>query len=408
MTNDKRGVLGEVSVATLRASGSMKWSMFPHKINGHDTLPCFVAEMDFPPASVIREALARWASEGSLGYRDPALVENFQRVVAQYYAGAGMDIPLSTVRPLSDVMTAYDVVARLFTPLQSPITLLTPAYMNFVRHIFADQRPVHTVEMLAPDAGDAPWRINWQALEHAMSSGGLLVLVNPHNPIGKVYTRTELETIADLAQHYGVRVFSDEIHSPLVYPGHRHVPFASVSDTAAEVAITAWSATKAYSIPGTKAASLIFTNPSDIQLWDRYAPHLEMGTATSGYIATIAALDHAQEWFEAMIQQLDINRKLFDRLVDEHLPGATFHQPEATYLAWLDLRGTRNYQELAAQVTNDSNLADVTAYHSGVIATDGTETGPSGLGHLRINFATTPQIIQRIVTQMGQAYSPAI
>lgn len=404
MTYDVPTILGDLSLPILKTSGSMKWSSFPDQINGHDTLPCFVAEMDFAPAPEIREALARWAAAGSLGYRDPALVENFQRVVTHYYASVGLEISETAVRPISDVMTAYDVVARLFTPPTSPITLLTPAYMNFVRHVFADQRPIQSVDMLAPDGLHEHWRIDWEALEHAMAAGGLLVLVNPHNPIGKVYTRTELETIAQMAKRYGVRVFSDEIHSPLVYSGQSHIPFASINADAAEVAITSWSATKAYSIPGTKAASLIFTNPADLEHWHRHASHFEMGTASSGYVATIAALDQGQRWFQAMLQQLETNRALLEQLVAAHLPGAAFHRPEATYLAWLDLRGTANYASMANQVTEHQNLAEVTAQHSGVIATDGAETGACGFGHLRVNFATAPEIIERIATQLGNVY----
>ena len=405
MTYAVPAILGDLSIPTLRTSGSMKWTMFPERINGHETLPCFVAEMDFTPAAPIREALTRWAAEGSLGYRDPGLVENFQRVVGQYFSTVGLDVSDAVVRPISDVMTAYDVVTRLFTPANSPITLMTPAYMNFVRHVFSDQRPIQTVDMLAPDELHDHWRIDWEALEHAMSAGGLLVLVNPHNPIGKVYTHTELETIAELAQQYGVRVFSDEIHSPLVYEGHRHIPFASISAKAAQVAITAWSATKAYSIPGTKAASLIFTNPADATLWQRHAQHFEMGNASSGYVATIAALDHGQQWFDVALQQLADNREFFDELVIRHLPGARFHQPESTYLAWLDLHGTRNYDTFAAQVTEHRSLAEITADHSGVIATDDAETGASGKGHLRLNFATAPAIVEQIVTRLGDIYS---
>lgn len=405
MTYDVPEILGDLSIPALRSSGSMKWSMFADHIHGQETLPCFVAEMDFAPAAPIRQALTRWAADGSLGYRDPVLVEGFQRVVGQYFSTVGLEVSDDSVRPISDVMTAYDVVARLFTPADSPITLMTPAYMNFVRHVFSDQRRIQTVDMLAPEESHDHWRIDWEALEHAMSAGGLLVLVNPHNPIGKVYTRTELECIAELAQRYGVRVFSDEIHSPLVYDGHRHTPFASISAQAAEVAITAWSATKAYSIPGTKAASLIFTNPADADLWQRYAAHFEMGTASSGYVATIAALEHSQQWFDAARQQLDTNRRLFGELVAHHLPGGRYRQPESTYLAWLDLRSTPNYAKFATLVTEHRSLADITAEHSGVVATDGAATGASGAGHLRINFATAPAIIEQIVTRLGAVYA---
>lgn len=398
-------ILGDVSIAALRAAGSMKWTMFPERLNGHETLPCFVAEMDFAPSPNIRRALATWASRASLGYRPSALVHEFRQVVADYYACHGLNISHRAVRPISDVMIAYDVVARIFTTPGAPITLMTPAYMSFVRHIFQDQHPIRNVGMLAPDDLHQHWRIDWEALEYALTDGGLLVLVNPHNPIGKVYTRAELEGIAALAQQYNVRVFADEIHAPLVFDGHTHIPFASVNTDAADCAITAWSATKAYTIPGTKAASLVFTNEADIQRWKQYGQHFEMGTASSGYIATIAALQEAQDWHNAAMAQLQHNRKFLSRLVDEHLSGAIYNEPEATYLAWLDLRGTANYDEVAAQVHSGRSLAEVTAHRCGVVATDGAETGAEGVGHLRINFATAPDILEAIVARLGSVYS---
>lgn len=405
MTHDVPEILGDLSLGSLRASGSMKWSTFPERINGHPTLPCFVAEMDFSPAESIRDALVVWARNAPLGYRPPALVSTFQQAVSAYYETAGLQVEHEHVRPISDVMTAYDAVARIFTKPGSPITLLTPAYMNFVRHMFRDQRPIRQVSMLAPHGLHQHWRIDWEALEQSLSDGGLLVLVNPHNPIGKVYTHSELQEIAVLAHRYNVRVFADEIHEPLVFGEQQHIPFASVSAEAAKCAITSWSVTKAFSIPGTKAATLIFTNAQDLAQWRQYGQHLEMGTASSGYIATIAALKDGENWHRAAMRQLEFNRELFGELVAEYLPGATYTPPEATYLAWVDFRGTKNYEQVASDVTADHSLSDAVAQRCGVVATDGAETGPDGTGHLRINFATSPQLIEQIVTKLGSVFS---
>lgn len=405
MAYDVPAVLGDLSIPALRASGSMKWSAFPRQINSYETLPCFVAEMDFAVAQPIRDALVRWASNEPLGYRPGELVENFQRTIVRYYAANGLRLLPTNVRPISDVMTAYDVVARLFTEPTAPITLMTPTYMNFVGHIFGDRRRVQHVEMLAPDEDCPRWRVDWQALDQALSAGGMLVLVNPHNPLGKVYSYEELADIAALASRHGVRVYADEIHAPLIYEGKHQIPFASVSPQAADVAITAFSATKAYSTPGTKAASLVFTNDADLQLWKRHCGHFEMGTATSGYVATIAALEHAQSWFDSAMSQLHRNRQLFSELVAKHLPDARYTPPEGSYLGWLDLRGTRNYEAVSALVTDTRSLSKVTAQQCGVIATDGAETGSAGEGHLRINFATGPEVITQILQRLGRVYS---
>lgn len=405
MSFDAPMILGDLSPAALRASESMKWTMYPEQINGHKTIPCFVAEMDFAPAANIRKALKHWAEHAPLGYRPPALVESFQHVIAEHYRNLGLVVGPEAIRPISDVMTAYDAVARIFTDPGTPITLMTPAYMNFVGHIFGDQRPVRNVAMLPPDALHQQSRIDWDGLEKALADGGLLVLVNPHNPIGKVYNQTELEHIAELAQQYGVRVFVDEIHEPLVFNGHHHIPFASLNAAAAECAITAWSCTKAFSIPGTKAASLIFTREDDLQRWDQFGQHFEMGTASSGYVATISALEEGAEWFRAALSQLEKNRERLTQLIAAHLPGATYTPPEATYLAWIDLRGTDNYEAVAAKVTETFSFADATARRCGVIATDGAATGADGEGHLRVNFATGPEVLDDIAARLGSVFT---
>lgn len=405
MSFDAPAILGDLSPAALRASGSMKWTMYPEHINGHETIPCFVAEMDFAPAGNIRKALKHWADHAPLGYRPPALVKDFQQVIAKHYQNLGLTVEHDAIRPISDVMTAYDAVARIFTAPGTPITLLTPAYMNFIQHIFEDQRPVRNVSMLPPDPLHQQWRIDWERLEQAVADGGLLVLVNPHNPIGKVYNRTELEQIADLARQYNVRVFADEIHEPLVFDGHSHVPFASVSTTAAECAITAWSCTKGFSVPGAKAACLIFTRDDDRRRWQEFGQHLEMGTASTGYVATISALTDGKEWFRVAMDQLERNRKQLTHLVSTYLPGAIYTPPEATYLAWIDLRSTPHYDAVAADVSHTCSLAEATAQRCGVIATDGAATGDDGEGHLRINFATGPKILQMIVERLGSVFS---
>lgn len=405
--DSKFAVLGDLSVETLRASGSLKWSLFPEKINGHQTLPCFVAEMDFLPPKTIRDALATWASQGPLGYTPPRILNGFQSAIAGFYQHQGLELSASQVRPVSDLVTMFDAVVRIFTDPEDPITLLTPTYMNFVGHPFTTERTVKHVDMLPPASPEGEWTVDWDALETALDGGGLLVLVNPHNPLGKVYTKEELVRIAELAAEHGVRVFADEIHSPLCYAPHQHVPFASVSPIAAQVALTAFAATKAFSIPGTKASALILTNPDDLRLWKQYAEHLEFGTATSGFVATAAGLTSAAPWLNTAKEYLRTNRDLVFELVQTHLPGAKFHLPEATYLAWLDLTGTPNYETVAEQVTANRSLSNVVAAKCGVIATDGAECGSAGIGHLRINFATGSAVVEEIIRRLGQVFCEA-
>ncbi len=379
----------------MRTSDSSKWAVGAE-------FPCFVAEMDFQPAPEIRQALSEWAQHGWFGYAPPSVIRDFQESIAEYYAGLGHLWKTGLVRPVSDLVTLFHAIIDTFLAPDDPIILMAPTYMNFVAGAEQSAHPVRTVTMI-PDFERRNWQIDWPGLESAMKDGGLLVLVNPHNPIGKSYTRAELERIAAIAAHAGARVLADEIHAPLTYQPHRHVPFVSVSPAAEQVALTAFSATKAYSIPGTKAAALLISNEEDLSAWKKRSLHLEYGTATSGMIATIAALRKSQSWFDDAMSYLTQNRQHLNMLVEQYLPEANYLPPEATYLAWLDLRQTKNYTRYAT--SDGTTLARNLCRATGVLATDGLACGAAGEGHIRINYAAHQNTVEQIIRRLGAALS---
>jgi cystathionine beta-lyase len=188
-------------------------------------------------------------------------------------------------------------------------------------------------------------------------------------------------------------VFSDEIHAPLVYGGHRHVPYASVSEVTAAHTVTAVSASKAWNLPGLKCAQLVLSNDADVELWTRVGTTTEHGASNPGIVANIAAYTEGGPWLEAVLSQLDGNRTLLGELLAEHLPGARYRAPEGTYLAWLDLR--------------DTGLGDHPGEffleHAGVALTDGPLCGEVGAGFARYNIATPRPVMEETVERMADA-----
>ena len=375
-----------VSEADLRAAGSLKWSAFPGQ------LPAWVAEMDFGLAAPIAERLRELVSTAQVGYLPGHLVDSLGRACRDFLATRhGWDVPAEWIRPVVDVLTALEATVRHFTPANGRMVVLTPAYMPFIALPGIYGRELVQIPMIR---GEASWELDFDALETALSASDLLVLCNPHNPIGKVFTREELLRLSTIVEARGARVFSDEIHAPLVYDGAKHVPYASVSDAAARHTVTATSASKAWNLAGLKAAQIIFSNAADYELWVAEEAFAEHGASTLGVAANIAAYTQGTPWLEGVIGYLDGNRSLLERLLREHLPQAWFVVPEGTYLAFIDCTEL-DFRDFAGTPT------EFFAEQAGVALTEGGLCGEVGAGWIRLNFATPAPILRRIVEQMG-------
>jgi len=378
--------INAISIDQLRAGGSFKWSAWP------DSIGAFVAEMDLGIAPVITRALHEAVARGAHGYLPDALARELAQACTDWQQQRyGWTIEPGAVQAIPDVLCALEIVLRYVVPAGCTVVLPTPNYMPFAPLLAQLGHRVLTVPMQAPADGGG---FDFPALERAFASGAALaILCNPHNPTGRVYRREELATFAQLAQRHGLRVFADEIHAPLVYAGQRHVPYACVSEQAAQQAITATSASKAWNLPGLKCAQLILTSAGDRARWREIGWLAGHGTASLGVVASIAAYRQGDAWLEGALAYLDGNRALIEEILCRQVPALGYHAPEATYLAWLDCRGLnlplpprRFFQQRA-----------------GIALTDGSDCGPGGEGHVRLNFALPRPILRQALAQMAQA-----
>jgi cysteine-S-conjugate beta-lyase len=380
-----------LTVEGLRARGSIKWTL-----HGEESLGAFIAEMDFGTAPPILQALHAEVDTMTFGYLPPALSAAMAEACAAWQRNRfGWDVAATDVHPLPDVIKGFEVAIQHFSKPGSPIILPTPAYMPFLIVPGTLGRQIIEVPMMR-DAGR--YVMDLDALDAAYRAGGdLLVLTNPHNPLGRVFTPHELHAICAVVDRHGGRVFSDEVHSPLTYPGHSHVPYASLSDTAAGHTITATSASKAWNLPGLKCAQLIVSNEADARRLADAGPFATHGASNLGVVANTAAFTSGGPWLEYVLGYLDQNRHALAALLNEHLPGASFDIPEGTYLAWLDLR----------ELGLGDNPAAVIHERTGIVLVDGPACGSPGRGHARINFATPRPILERLVLGMAQAIPEA-
>ncbi len=379
--------LDQLSVAELRRRGSLKWTYA-----GPDVLGAFVAEMDFGTSPAVEAALRDVIERRDFGYLPPPAAREMGEVVAAWLARQhGWVVDPARIRPLPDVIKGLEAAITVFSRPGSPVILPTPAYMPFLTVPPQLGREIIQVPMIT---SGGTLTLDPDGMAAAFRAGGhLLILCNPCNPVGRVYTPAELAAVTDVVERHGGRVFADEIHAPLVYPGGRHIPYASTSSVAAGHTITSISASKGWNLPGLKCAQLILSSEADAETWAIGGFLTEHGASTPGVRANIAAFRDRGDWLAEVLAYLDGSRALLADLLAEHLPGVRYQPPEGTYLAWLDCRG------LGLGDSPGEFFLD----KARVLVNDGPAFGEAGRGHVRLNFATPRPILAQIIRQMGRA-----
>ncbi|WP_031487941.1 MalY/PatB family protein [Streptomyces bicolor] len=367
----------------LRCRTSMKWRAYPD-----DVLPLWVAEMDVPLAEPVVRALTDALALGDTGYpAGTGYAEALAGFAAKRWGWDGLAVARTAIVP--DVMLGVVEMLKLVTGPGDPVVVNSPVYppfYQFVEHM--DRRVVEAP--LGPDL-----RIDLDTLDETFrrvtGSGrrAAFLLCSPHNPTGTVHTAAELSAVAALADRHGVRVVADEIHAPLTAGGAEFVPYLSVPG--GESGLSLMSASKAWNLAGLKAA-LALAGPAAADL-ARLPEEVSHGPSHLGVIAHTAALRDGTGWLDALLAGLDDNRRLLADLLAEHLPAITYRPGEATYLAWLDCRA----------LGLDEDPADVFLHRGRVALNSGIPFGTGGAGHVRLNLATSPELITEAVRRMAAA-----
>jgi cystathionine beta-lyase len=292
------------------------------------------------------------------------------------------------------VIKALEIAITHFSRPGSPVILPTPAYMPFLAVPGFLGREIIQVQM-HDDAGF--FTLDLDAIEDAFRAGGhLLIFCNPCNPLGRVFSRDEMAQLTDVVDSHGGRVFADEIHAPLVYPGMRHIPYASTSDTAASHTLTATSASKAWNLPGLKCAQVILTNEPDQERWEQMGFFASHGASNPGVVANIAAYRHGEAWLDEVVAYLDDSRRLLADLLSQHLPQVHYRPPDGTYLAWLNCT--------AMDLPHSPGELVIDRAHITVV--DGPAFGAGGAGAFRFNFATPQPILTKMVEHVAAVLNP--
>ena len=386
-----RQAIDSTTAAMLRARGSFKWTA-----PGPGGFGAAVAEMDFGAAPAILEALAELSADANFGYLPPFLADELAVACAEFAKRRyDWDTDPALIRHVPDVIKALEIAITRFSRPGSPVILPTPAYMPFLSVPGFLGREIIQVKM-RDDEGF--FTLDLDAIEDAFRAGGhLIIFCNPYNPLGRVFTRQEMTRLTGVVVRHGGRVFADEIHGPLVYPGMRHIPYASTSDAAAAHTLTATSASKAWNLPGLKCAQVILTNEPDRQRWEQMGFFAAHGASNPGVVANIAAYRHGEEWLDEVVGYLDESRHLLARLLSRHLPDVRYRPPDGTYLAWLD----------CTAMDLPGSPGELVADRAHITVVDGPAFGAGGAGSFRFNFGTPQPVLTEMVGHLATALNSA-
>lgn len=368
----------------LRSLGGLKWTFYDE-----DVLPAWVAEMDFGLAPSVAVALHNAVDRGVTGYQYPNAEAAIASAAASYWADRfDWKVDPSWVFSAPDVIEGVRRCIIHLTRPGSPVVLHTPVYFPFFSMVERAGREI--VEVPGLRDGDGKYSLDLDRIEAGFVAGaGSVVVCNPWNPTGRVFTRPELEELVDLAGRYEARVIADEIHAPIIYEGAEHVPIATI-DSERTMSVSA--ASKAWNLPGLKCAQVVLTNEDDRAVWESYFTPELVGVGTFGLIAGEAAYSGGREWFDDVLARLRSNRDLLVSSLAEHLPAASVHPPEGTYLAWIDL---------SAYELEDPT--DLILREGRVALTAGGPFRGDSSQFARLNFATEPEILIEIAERMGTA-----
>ena len=373
-------------ITNRRGTGSLKWDVKDNE------LPMWVADMDFQTAPCIKEAVLKKAKSGVFGYQ---IVpdEWYDAIINWWRTRHNLTIEKNWLCFTTGVVPAITSCVKRLTNVGDNVVVLTPVYNIFFNSIENSGR--HALECPLAYDGDG-YSLDFADLESKIShpNSTLLIFCNPHNPVGKVWSKVELSRVGELCAKYGVTVLSDEIHCDLTEPNVGYVPFASVSEECRDISVTAISASKAFSIAGLQSAAVFVPNERLRNAVVRGLNSDEVAEPNSfACDATVAAFNEGGEWLDALREHISQNRKIVAEYLGKNLPKLKLVEQEATYLLWIDV----------SRVCDDAKtLCDFIREQTGLYLNSGNQYRGNGRHFVRLNVACPKQTLNDGLRRLKQ------
>ena len=376
-----------------RGTDSVKWDGVQEVWGRDDLLPLWVADMDFRTPPFVMEALKRQLSGGVLGYTRPCA--DWAPAICDWLLRRhGWQVETGWISFVPGIVRAQALALLCFTRPGDRVAVMNPVYHPF---FLVTQRLEREVVFSPLVLRDGHYHIDYARLEQDLDGCRVLILCNPHNPGGRVWTEDELRRVADICHRRGVMVLSDEIHADLTLPGYRHHPFATVSPQAAAISLTFMAPSKAFNMPGLASSYAIAVDPG---IRRRFQTFLEAGEFGEGhmlaYVGCAAAYREGEEWLGQLLDYIQGNIDFTEQFLKERIPAIGMIRPQASYLIFLDCRRLGLPQpELVNLFVDKAHLA----------LNDGTMFGRGGEGFMRLNLGCPRSVLRRALEQLEEAVS---
>ncbi len=359
-----------------RNTSCLKWDYLDSMFGRDDLISMWIADMDFRLPDSILDAICERAGHGVFGYT--AIPESFFRAVEAWFANHyGFGIQRDWIVTTPGVVPAFNFAMQHFTAEGEGVIIQPPVYHPFEESIRNNGRTTVENPLVLRNGR---YCIDFDDLDSRAADARMLVICNPHNPVARVWSRDELKGMMDIAEKHDLIVFSDEIHSDIVFRPHRHFPTLLLGDAARSRTIAAYATSKTFNLAGLQLSVIVIADPGLRAGYTSFIRNLHLtGSNIFGIVATQTAYEQGGEWLSQLLSYLWDNYLFVSEYAHEHLPGVRVLEPEGTFLLWLDCRGTG---------MSDEQLRDFFIHKAGVGMNNGAMFGTGGDGFMRMNIAT--------------------
>ncbi len=361
--------------------------------NNENVIPLWVADMDFEVAPAIENAIKERLEHPLFGYS--VRPEVFLSTIQNWQLNKNnWKVEPDWIEFSPGVVPSLGIAVQAFTQPGEGVIIQPPVYHPFFSVVKDFDRKVVENNLLETENG---YEIDFDHFEELASdpSNRLFILCHPHNPVGRVWTKEELQKIGEICVRHNVIIISDEIHSDLTLFGHKHIPMASISNEISNITITCTSPSKTFNLAGLSTAYIIAENSDLLKAMRKYilGNHLHMGN-TFGALALEAAYNESEDWLKALIEYLENNARYVKKFLEEKLPEVKVSDLQGTYLMWIDFRA---WNLRAAQ------LREFMTTKAGLGLNDGLSFGRNGEGFMRLNIATSRIILEKALNNLYEA-----
>ena len=375
-------------------TASQKWDNLLEVFQSTEVLPLWVADMDFAVPPAVKEALSQRVEHGVFGYSTftPAYYDAIIQWMQTRHQWA---VEKEWIQFVPGVVPALNFIVQTFTEPGDQIVIQTPVYPPFYKVVLNHKRKLVRNPLVRDE--DGTYRMDYEDLERKFAEGKIrmMILCSPHNPVGRVWTKTELTRLAELCEKWKVMLVSDEIHADMIFEQGAHTPFTTLSDYAQQHCIVCTSPSKTFNMAGFQTANMIIPNP---ELKSRILKTLQLYSLQEitplGLVATQAAYSEGGPWLDALLDHVRDNMSYVREFCKHHLPEIQVNDPEGTYLLWMDFR------QLGMP---DDELFQFLVQEARLGLNAGVSFGKEGQGFMRMNMACTRQTLEEAMHRLQTA-----